>query len=129
MCLWFCGNAAANTFAGLIAYGIGNIHSSLAIWRVLFLILGGVTTAYALLLIALLPDSPSKAWFLTKEERLIALHRTVENKTGVLDEETFKVDQMWEAFRDPQAWLLAFFTFCQNIPNGGLGSVSNWSPF
>jgi MFS family permease len=123
MSIWFAGNSVANIISGLLAYGIGHAKSSLAPWRLLFIILGAVTCAWGILLLILLPDSPSKARFLNAEEKAIALHRTLENKTGVLDEETFKIGQMFEALKDPQAWLLALFIFSVDIPNGGITAV------
>lgn len=123
MALWFLGNAVANVVSGLIAYGIGTIDSHIARWKLLFIILGIVTIAYGVFLVFVLPDSPSKAWFLTSAEKKIALHRTVENRTGVMDEGEFKVGQMLEALTDPQAWLLVGYSVCQNIPNGGFSSV------
>lgn len=124
MGLWFIGNGLASVLSGVIAYGIGKISSPLASWRILFLILGGVTIAYGMVLLILLPDSPNKAKFLTREERTLVLHRTLENKTGLMDQGKFNTFQMWEALRDPQAWLLALFTLSVNIPNGGVTSVS-----
>jgi len=128
MGLWFAGNGVANIFSGVIAYGIGKISSPLATWRILFLILGGITATYGIFLLFLLPDSPKQAKFLSSEERTIVLQRTLENKTGVMDEGKFKTHQMWEALRDPQAWLLAFYTLSVNIPNGGVTSVSIHDP-
>ncbi len=121
---WFAGNGIGNTIGGLIAYGIGKISGShLASWRLLFLILGGITLAYSIVLFLILPDSPSKAVFLKKQERAIVIHRVLANKTGALDESFYSRNQMIEAFKDPQAWLLVAYTFCINIPNGGVGSV------
>lgn len=125
MCLWFLGNAVANIVSGLIAYGIGKIDSHIEAWKLLFIILGATTIAYGVFLVFVLPDSPSKAWFLSTEEKRIALHRTLENKTGVMDEGDFKIGQFLEALRDPQAWLLVGYSFSQNIPNGGFSSVCN----
>lgn len=125
MSIWFIGNGVANTVSGVIAYGIGRAHTSLQPWRLLFLVLGTVTFCWGIVLLFLLPDSPSKARFLTPKEKVIALHRTLENKTGVMDEDTFKISQVWEALRDPQAWFLALYQFCVNIPNGGVTSVSH----
>lgn len=122
---WFVGNSVANGIAGLVAYGIGRISSSLAPWRLLFIMLGAITCAYGFILFFLLPDSPSKAWFLSIEERRIALHRTLENKTGVMDEDIFKPKQILQALKDPQAWLLVLYQFSVNIPNGGITSFSS----
>ena len=128
MSLWFVGNSVANTVSGLLAYGIGQAKSSLAPWRLLFIILGAITCAWGILLFVFLPDSPSKARFLKAEERAIALHRTLENKTGVMDEGTFKIGQMFDALKDPQAWLLALYMFSVNIPNGGTTAVKDPPP-
>ncbi|KAL4958884.1 MFS general substrate transporter [Aspergillus stella-maris] len=125
MALWFLGNAIANIISGLIAYAIGKIDSHIESWKLLFIILGAITAAYGILLALVLPDSPSTAWFLSLEERKIALRRTVENRTGVMDEGEFKVDQMLDALTDPQAWLLVGYSLTQNIPNGGFSSFSS----
>ncbi|CEL10163.1 hypothetical protein ASPCAL13288 [Aspergillus calidoustus] len=125
MALWFLGNAVANVVSGLIAYGIGTIDSHIASWKLLFIILGCVTVGYGIFLAFVLPDSPSKAWFLNDHERKIALHRTLENRTGVMDEGKFIVSQMMDALTDPQAWLLVGYSLTQNIPNGGFSSFSS----
>lgn len=72
----------------------------------------------------LLPDSPSKAFFLNEDERVIALHRTLKNKTGMLDEGIFKWSQVFEAVKDPQTWFLVLYTLSVNLPNGGITTVS-----
>ena len=90
----------------------------------MFLILGALTSGFGLLLVPILPDSPAKAIFLTKTERAIAVQRTLENKTGVLDNGTFNWKQALEALKDPQAWFLVLYTFCVNLWNGGLTTVS-----
>ncbi|KAL4746558.1 hypothetical protein BDW72DRAFT_207260 [Aspergillus terricola var. indicus] len=123
MALWFLGNAVANIVSGLIAYGIGKIDSNIASWKLLFIILGCVTAAYGILLVFVLPDSPAKAWFLKPHERKIAVHRTVENRTGVMDQGVFRADQMVDALTDPQAWLLVGYSLTQNSPNGGFSSA------
>lgn len=108
---------------GLISYGIGHISASVAHWQLIFLILGAVTSGYGVILFILLPDSPAKALFLNKKERAIAVQRTLENKTGLLDFESFQWNQIRQAFLDPQIWLLVLYTFCSNLANGGLTTV------
>jgi len=124
MAMWFIGNGVANGISGLLAYGIGHAKSSIAPWRLLFLVLGAITCAWGFLLVFLLPDSPSKARFLTADEKRIALHRVLENRTGVMDEDNYKPHQILEALKDPQAWFLALYTLSVNIPNGGTTAVS-----
>jgi MFS family permease len=122
---WFIGNSIANVIGGVVAYGIGHIHSSsLLSWQLIFLILGAITSGYAVVLFFFLPDSPANAVFLRKNERAIALQRTLENKTGFLDAGKFQTRQLWLALKDPQAWLLVAYTFCVNLCNGGVTTVS-----
>ncbi|CRG86947.1 putative transporter C460,05 [Talaromyces islandicus] len=122
---WFVGNSIANVIGGVVAYGIGHIHStSLLSWQLIFLILGAITSGYAVILFLLLPDSPANAVFLRKNERAIALQRTLENKTGILDAGKFQRRQVWLALKDPQAWLLVAYTFCVNLCNGGVTTFS-----
>ena len=123
--IWFAGNCVANVIGGLVGYGIGNISSHLASWRLLFLILGGITTAYSVVLFLILPDTPAKAKFLTGAEKKIALHRVLENRTGIMDESQYKGYQVIEAFKDPQAWLLVLYTLSVNIPNGGVTAFAS----
>ncbi|KAJ5798703.1 uncharacterized protein N7503_006208 [Penicillium pulvis] len=122
---WFVGNCIANIIGGVVAYGIGNTASDLQSWRLLFLVLGGITSGYAIVLFFVLPDSPAKASFLTETERVIAVQRTLKNKTGTAEAtEVFQWNQVWEAVQDPQAWFLVLYTFCVNLCNGGLTSFS-----
>lgn len=120
---WFIGNSIATVIGGVIAYGIGEISStSLKTWQLLFLILGAVTSAYAFVLFAFLPDSPAKVTFLNQTEKAIALQRTLKNKTGVLDAGSFKRNQVLMAVKDPQTWFLVLYTLCVNFDNGGITS-------
>lgn len=109
----------------MIAYGIGHINSTaIEHWKLLFLILGAVTSFYGLVLLLFLPDSPAKAVFLKQNERAIAIHRTLKNKTGVLDNDKFRWAQALKALKDPQTWFLVLNSFTSNLCNGGITTVS-----
>lgn len=49
----------------------------------IFLIYGAITILVGGLVIFALPDSPATAWFLSAEEKKIALLRVAENQTGL----------------------------------------------
>jgi ACS family allantoate permease-like MFS transporter len=69
-----------------------------------------------------LPSSPSTAYFLTEEEKELAVRRVQNNgskKTG-----QYKKKQVLEALTDVQAWLLTLNSFCVNVATGGLSAVS-----
>lgn len=123
---WFFGNCIANLISGVVVYGIGNIEiHTIAQWQLIFLILGAFTASLSFWLAFLLPDNPMKARFLSRTERTIAVQRTLKNKTGVMDNETFKWDQAFMAIKDPQTWFLVLYTFCVNLCNGGITTVGS----
>ncbi|KAL6230292.1 hypothetical protein BDW75DRAFT_248780 [Aspergillus navahoensis] len=123
---WFLGNCVATIIGGIIAYAIGTVEGvAVNSWQLLFLVLGTITAGMVLFLVFLLPDSPKKVIFLTKKERAIVVQRTVANKTGMMDNNSFKPSQAWQALRDPQTWFLVLYTFCVNLWNGGVTSFSS----
>ncbi|CAI7584145.1 hypothetical protein N7533_000366 [Penicillium manginii] len=123
---WFFGNCIAVLVGGLIAYGVGNINTTaIEHWKLLFLILGAVTSCYAVVLFFFLPDSVDKAVFLTENERAIAVQRTITNKTGILDNNKFKWSQAVQALKDPQAWCLILNSLTSNLCNGGITTFTS----
>lgn len=65
----------ANCFAGALAYGITQIEGSLEPWRLLFIIEGAPTVAFAIVVYFLLPDSPGTASCLSEREQTLAVER------------------------------------------------------
>ncbi|KAK5807488.1 hypothetical protein VI817_001746 [Penicillium citrinum] len=123
---WFFGNCIAVLVGGLIAYGIGNINTTaIAHWKLLFLILGAFTSAYAIVLFYFLPNAVDKTVFLTANERAIAIQRTIKNKTGVLDNGKFKWSQAVQALKDPQMWCLVLNSLTSNLCNGGITTFTS----
>ncbi|KAL3484945.1 major facilitator superfamily domain-containing protein [Aspergillus germanicus] len=120
--IWYLGNSAAGLFGGVLAWGIGHIHGALWPWQYLFIIFGCITTAWGLVLLFFLPDAPGTAPFLTPDERLLAVERTSETRQKV-DGKEFKMYQVWEALRDPQAWLLCVNMLGCMLVNSGFSAV------
>ncbi|KAF4537720.1 Sucrose/H+ symporter, plant [Lasiodiplodia theobromae] len=116
--LW--ANTFAGTFTGILSYAIGNIGGPLATWRYIFIIYGSTTLTMGVLIFLALPDSPSTAWFLTKEERPIAIRRVAMNQTGDASESRIEWGQILEALRDPKYWCIATFFVAQAITNAGI---------
>ncbi|CCL98378.1 uncharacterized protein FIBRA_00373 [Fibroporia radiculosa] len=122
--IWYSFNGWAGIFGGFLAYGIGKIENpSIARWKYIFLILGAISFAYALMLWILFPDSPVGARFLKDEDKVLAVKRVAEAKTGIKNTE-FKAYQIKEALVDPKTWLLFIASISAQIPNG---IVSNFS--
>jgi MFS transporter, ACS family, allantoate permease len=114
---WF--NTFSTVFTGTISYAIGQAHTSIAPWRLLFLALGGFSVVWAIILIIFLPDSPTNCWWLSDREKFVCLQRIKGNNTGVEDKK-IKWYQVKECLLDPKTWLITIFSCAQNIPNGRL---------
>ncbi|KAG6902418.1 hypothetical protein C0995_000344 [Termitomyces sp. Mi166 len=111
----------SHIISGFISFGILHIKTNkFEPWQWLMLIFGLITLIVAAVFWFLFPDSPTTAWFLTKEERMIAVQRIKVNQTGV-ENKYFRREQMIEALLDPKTWLFALFAAFENIPN----SLSN----
>ena len=110
-------NSLSTLFVGLISYGIGQSHTAIAQWRLLYLILGGFTMAWAILVLIFLPDSPTNCWYMSEREKFIALQRVKDNNTG-MEDKTLKPYQIKECILDPRTWLIVLFGAAQNVTNG-----------
>ncbi|EXJ91635.1 hypothetical protein A1O3_00185 [Capronia epimyces CBS 606.96] len=109
---------------GLIGWGVGGSGSgTLKIWQILFLIAGGITVVWSLVVGIFLPDNQVTAKFLDEKEKAIAVDRVRANQTGV-ENKKFKKEQMIEAFLDIRVWLMFCFNLCISIPNGGMTNFS-----
>lgn len=79
----------------MVSYGIGHAQTGIASWRLLFLVIGGFTLIWGVVLLIWLPDSPLKENFLRGKDKYIALDRVRGNMTGIED----KVG--WMSSKDP----------------------------
>lgn len=96
-------------------YGVGASHqSAIESWRVMFLVCGGGTVLAALLFIIFMPLSPDTAWFLTPEEREIAVARMASERLSK-ESKSFKKSQILEFVKDHRAWLLVLGAFFNTL--------------
>jgi MFS family permease len=100
---------------GTMMYGIGTADVSLAAWRVLFLICGGLTVACGFLFIAFMPRNTTTAWFLNEYERRIATERLAVDR-ATRDKASFDAAQLKEAFLDPRTALYALMALFITLP-------------
>ncbi|KAE8349500.1 MFS general substrate transporter [Aspergillus coremiiformis] len=123
--IWFSGNSIGGLVASLLAYGIGHIDHPLRPWMWMFIILGLATFLWGFVLLAFLPDSISKATFLTPEEREFMAHRALIAGTGRTEKTAWKWHQAIECLQDPKTWHLFAITILTQIPNGGTQNFGN----
>ncbi|QRV76049.1 major facilitator superfamily transporter [Ceratobasidium sp. AG-Ba] len=86
-------------------------------WQMLMIIYAGITLIIATWFLAIFPDSPITARFLTKEEKINAVKRIQENQSGI-ETKTWKRSQLIEAFTDVKTWLFFLFAAVSNLQNG-----------
>lgn len=120
---WYAFNGIGVGGGGLIGYGIGHIHGSISSWRYEFLLVGAFCSAWAIVLLFFLPNSPATFRGFTHEERLMMIARMRKNQTGV-EHRQIKWDQVQETFLDYKTYMFMFLGFVANIPNGGLSNFS-----
>ncbi|KIY00055.1 uncharacterized protein Z520_03740 [Fonsecaea multimorphosa CBS 102226] len=123
--IWYSASGMGSLLAGIAFYGIGHIHGSLHPWKYQYLILGGVTVLWGIVVVCFLPDNPMKARFLTEDERVLAVKRIRASQTGI-ENSVFKHYQFKEALLDPKTWLLVLTAFTITLVNGalsGFGSI------
>ncbi|OJJ45187.1 hypothetical protein ASPZODRAFT_69492 [Penicilliopsis zonata CBS 506.65] len=124
-CIWFSFNGAAAIAGGFIAYGLADAgdrgHFTIAAWKVLYILTGLLTVALGIFFLIIVPDSPLKAWWLSDEDRILAVARVRENQQGIGNKH-FKMYQFLEALKDPFAWAIVVLSLAGNIPNGGISN-------
>ncbi|KAM3505362.1 hypothetical protein MY11210_007995 [Beauveria gryllotalpidicola] len=123
--IWFAGNSVGGLVSSLLAFGVGHIEDNIHPWRWMYIILGVATFLWTIPIFYFLPDSISKAKFLTREEREIAMRRTVIAGTGSTEDTRFSWVQVHECFVDPKTWLIVFIAIVGQIPNSGTQNFSN----
>ncbi|BDD58079.1 hypothetical protein MAP00_003386 [Monascus purpureus] len=108
-----------------MAYGVGHIKHPLQPWMWLFIILGVATFLWGFVMLAFLPDSISKARFLTREERELMTDRAVIAGTGRTEKTVWRWDHTIECLIDPKTWHVFALAILTQIPNGGTQNFSN----
>ncbi|GJJ14247.1 hypothetical protein Clacol_008511 [Clathrus columnatus] len=111
---WFLADGASHIVIGFLSFGVLHIHhSSIEPWQWLMIITGLITFILAIIFWVFFPNSPIDAWFLSPEERRIAVERIKVNQTGI-GNKLFKYDQMVECLKDPKTWIFALIS-CLNF--------------
>lgn len=105
---------------GLLSYAIGQI-STFPVWKAIFILCGGVTVLWGLVVLTFLPDSILKAKSFTVEEKATLIGRAKLGRTGILSRH-IKLYQIREALLDPQIWLLTLFMLLNEVINGGISN-------
>ncbi|KAI0532623.1 putative MFS transporter [Xylaria digitata] len=121
---WFSGTGWFTIAGSALNYGFAQIDSGvLRPWQYIYVLAGGLTFLFGLWCFAL-PSSPADAWYLTPEERVVAVERLRAGQTG-LRNQNIKPAQIMEAVCDAKVWLVALIMGSAYTVNG---AVSGFGP-
>ncbi|KAF3389439.1 hypothetical protein F1880_003412 [Penicillium rolfsii] len=115
--LWYSANGLASVPAGVLFWAIAHIDvDNIFPYQWMFIIFGALTVLIGVSLWWLLPDTPLTCRWLSDRERVIAVQRLKDNRTGVKNTH-HKKDQVMETLSDYRVWMLLFAIFCHNMTN------------
>lgn len=107
---WYMGMGVAQILGGIISFAFQHVHNAaLDGWRIMFLMLGLITSVVGALTFFFIPDTPLKASWLADYEKTALLQHVSHNQTGLWSS-TLNLEQIWEAVMDMQLWLLVITT-------------------
>ncbi|KAI9718361.1 MAG: hypothetical protein M1812_004082 [Candelaria pacifica] len=121
---WFSSTGGWTIIGGALNYGFAQISSgALKRWQYIYLLAGALTMVFGCVCFAI-PNSAVSAWFLSPEERVVAVERLRKGQTGVRCQK-LKVSQIREALLDVKVWLVALMMAAAYTVNG---AVSGFGP-
>ncbi|KAF1846060.1 MFS general substrate transporter [Cucurbitaria berberidis CBS 394.84] len=122
--IWAMFLGISNAFGGLLAFGIGHIQGSFASWRYQFIIVGAVSSVWAIVVFFGLAENAASARWLSPEQRILAVQRLRVNNTGIKNKE-IKRYQIVEALLDPKTWFFFFFGVSTQVVNGAASNFGS----
>lgn len=126
MAVFYGFNGLGTIILAAIAGSIYKKQDSFALrsYYVLFLIIGVWTIVWGFIILALIPNTPAEAKWLTQEEKAMIVARIRGNQQGFGAKE-FKLYQIKECVTDIRTWVYFSIAILVAIPNGGVSSFGN----
>lgn len=118
--MFYCFNGIGSATGGILFYGVG-YAKHFVIWKIIYIICGGMTVVWSLVLFFRLPNNIMSAKSFSIEEKALLIARAAKNRTGVYNR-TIKLEQIKEALTDAQIWLLFFYVLLNETINGGIAN-------
>lgn len=97
--LFYCFNGIGSMSGSIIFYGVGQAKGW-EVWRIIYIICGGLTFVWGIVLWFLMPDNILTSTRFTTEERATLIAQNARGRGGVFSR-TIKKHQILEVFRDP----------------------------
>ncbi|EHY61256.1 hypothetical protein HRR83_008955 [Exophiala dermatitidis] len=123
--LWYMMNGIQQIVGGLVGFLFTLVPESAPLepWQGLFMFHGLIAICWGLFVIYWMPDSPMKAKCFNEEEKRLILERVRTNRTGVQNKK-FRIEQVKEAFLDPQVYAFVLIQLFTTLPSGGVGAFA-----
>lgn len=103
---------------GFIAYGVLFSKSqTVAPYKILHVIIGGITLLLAVLIWFCYPDNPAQSKFLSTKEKVWTIRRVQATQQNTIEQKKFKRHHAVEALKDPISWLICGFFLLQQLAN------------
>ncbi|RFU30475.1 hypothetical protein B7463_g5877, partial [Scytalidium lignicola] len=122
--LWYTTSGWAAVFGGFFAWAI--YHANSFRWQGLFVFYGALTFCLGVIMFFFLAASPTEAKWLTEDEKVIALERVRDNKTGT-EVWKFSWAQLKEAFLDIRLYMMFLLLVSTGLPNGGVTAFGTFT--
>lgn len=119
---FYCFNGVGASVGGILFFAVGQAKG-FEIWRAIFLLAGGCTVVWGVVLLFLLPNNIMAAKRFDVRQKAMLIARSKQNQTGVFNPH-IDIAQIKEAMTDAQIWLLFFFVLLNETVNGGLANFS-----
>lgn len=121
--IFYGSNGAGTIFLSAVSYGLYYHEASYTIegYKVLFIIIGLMTSVLGLAIMVIMPNTPDKAWWLNDREKAVVLERIRDNEQG-FGNKKIKWKQVKECFTDPKTWLYFMMSLSVGTPNSGVSS-------
>lgn len=102
---------------GFIAYGVIYADAAIGDWRVLNIIIGGITLITCGVVWWQYPNNPTDARFLSVEEKVWTIRRMLASTNASIEQNKFKRHQAIECIKDYTTWLFVLALFLQQLAN------------
>lgn len=102
---------------GFIAYGVIYAGASIGDYRVLNIIIGGLTLILSIIIFLFYPNTPIDASFLNSTEKVWVVRRVQNSTNATIKQNILKKNQAVECLKDPITWLFCLIFFLQQLAN------------
>lgn len=102
---------------GFIAYGVLFANTNIGAYRILYIIIGGLTLILAGIIWFFYPDNPATWKYMSLEEKVWTIRRVQGTQQASIQQKKFKNHHMIEALKDPISWIFFFYFLLQQLAN------------